>query len=361
MTTWVNNRHLEDWAGVDGIYLTYSATVTRIGNKVKVSGQTVSWHKQGYGSASGYTYALYLDKYVNGWQRVQTVFSGTMTFGYYDYPTYNWYPADFEFDVNSGTNSQTFRFINSDGDGVIEFSIKFPSGGNFSSITPGTDRFTVTGGISSFGDPNTGYVELIILESAYNAGGIPQYYVRLGDNVRSDTATLDHTKTPANNPQFMVLPNRRYYLGIYAVSSNSDYRYDGGAVYTLAPAPTVEFVKVSNKNALFNYSLVADGGALDKTLEYSLDEGVTWVTVATFSGTSARTGTFTISDLAYGDYVLKTRIRTTAGTNNAPDIEFSTGSINGVGPGGVRITGALGSVGGVATRINKIISYKETI
>lgn len=107
---------------------------------------------------------------------------------------------------------------------------------------------------------------------------------------------------------------------------------------------------VSATEATIRFTTAVDGGYLPKTIEYSLDNGTTWVTVATVTSGSATSGSFTVSSLSPGEsYTMLTRVSTTAGSSNNTDITFTTepGAVKDRIYGGVageELTGVTGEV-----------------
>lgn len=198
-----------------------------------------------------------------------------------------------------------------------------PSGGFLSSVVPGTDSFTITGGISSFGTPASGTVRMGVAQRDFQQAGVAQYAASF--NTLSSTVTINNSSTRINNPQFTIGPNNTYYIGLYAQNSGSaEYRYTGGQYTTIPLAPTVALDSVTDTTATFSYSTVADGGALTKTIEYSLD-GTTWYTGTTVSTGSASSGTFTITGLTAGTtYNVQTRVTTSAGSTAGPTVIVTT-------------------------------------
>ena len=316
MATWVNWEHLEDWAGVDGIYLTYTADVSRSGNTITVSNQHVTWSKRGLSAAYGYAYSLYLDRNDNGsWTRQQTVWSGSMRFDYYDYPDYDWYPSDFTFTADTSSTSRQFRFLNSDGDGVIYFDFTFPQGYTAPdtptvNITSDVDSLAITWGTASFGNPSSGTVYL------FGSPSNPPT-TQLASKTTTGNTTYNYTSLDSNT---------MYYFISYADNGQKVSATVKKNRATKALAPTVSVDSVSGDSITIAYTTATDGNAYAKTLEYSLDGGTTWVTGATVSTGTATGGTYTITGLSPGQiYVINTRVRTTIGTTTGATLSTTTG------------------------------------
>ena len=249
---------------------------------------------------------------------------------------------------SGGTYNWTFNnpsggILGCSGTLTISAQATAPYGGEITSVTPGTDSFTMTGGVASMGTGGTQTaVQLIVLNAAYTQAGIPQRYESF--NTLTATKTVSNASS-ADNGGITISPNKLFYLGVYANNGILDYRFDGGTAVTLAEAPTLTVASASGDSAVINYSTSADGGEYNKAIEYSLDGGTTWQTGATVSGGSAATGTFTISGLTPGvANSVQTRVTTTAGSTAGATLSITPTS-----------TCALyGSVGGQTKKIRRL-------
>lgn len=254
----------------------------------------------------------------------------------------------------SVTNNQTSATISCYIDGEVTGDVGITFDATIVAPTTPTVSITsrtptdlgITYGTSSFGNPSTGTVSLYggtsanpttQLTSKTSTGNSTYYWNGLTAN------TAYHVRARASNAQ-----------------TSSNYSADTLAV-TLAETPTVSLESTDGESATFSYATEADGGYYAKTIEYSLDGGSTWNTALTITTGDATNGTFTVEGLTSGEtYEIKVRTTTSAGSSSAETISFTAGAVSGVGPNGRMITGALGSVNGIATRITRILSYKET-
>lgn len=234
-----------------------------------------------------------------------------------------------------------------------------PTGLAVTNLTPGTDSFTGTVSVTGWGgagDATTRFRELQVW--TYDPSGLrtPRRYKSVLGNDLSGSITVDNNSSGT----LTIAPNTRYTIGIYA--TNGTYNTGSqrvGNYVTLAPVATMSLDSVTDTTATIDYSVAADGGFYSKDLEYSLDGGSTWTTAATIVGSTATTGSFTITGLTEETaYTLKSRITTTAGSSNNTDVTFTTeggqrfyGSVNGTTK---RIIKLYGSVNGTTKEITKV-------
>ena len=192
-------------------------------------------------------------------------------------------------------------------------------------ITPGIDNFSATVSITDWGGEGSAsnrYRELQVW--TYNASSLtePRRYQPVYGNTLSSTITANNS----SNGSLTITGNTRYTIGAYASNGSlntSSVRI--GDYATLAPKDTLSFSSATSSTATVNYSVPADGGFYTKTLQYSIDNGSTWVTYDTISNGNAKSSSFTISGLdANTQYTLKSRVTTTAGTTNNTDITIQT-------------------------------------
>ena len=270
--------------------------------------------------------------------------------------------------VGGGDTSTSIGWSTSDGYSG-SFTVSFPSGAPsglaLSNIVPGTDSFTATVSVTAWngGSTATRYRELSVCTG--QSASQRKYNVTFGDSL-SSAITVDNTATRTEGTAFTITPNTRYYLTMWASNGtagtgNSNFTQ----AVTVAETPTVTLTSQTSDSATFSYSVPADGGFYNKTLEYSLDEGQTWNTIATITSGSATTGTFIISGLTTtGEHTALVRSRTTAGSASNAVVTWNSAVIRLIssdgttGREGVRL---LVPVSGVATEATRmLVSYNGT-
>lgn len=198
-----------------------------------------------------------------------------------------------------------------------------PSGHKLDNVVRLQDGFTMTGGITSWGNPSTaGSVRFGVAESAITTGGVAQYTESITS--KTGTVTVNENSTKTNNPTFSIIPNKMYHLGIYATngtlgSYGQDWQYT-----TLPPTTTISNVGVTENTADFTYSVPNQGGKYDMTLKYQLDSG-SLVTVTTLTGSGTKAGTFTVSGLQPGStHTITASLTTSAGEVVSNTVTFTT-------------------------------------
>lgn len=183
-------------------------------------------------------------------------------------------------------------------------------------------RFNVS--VSSYGVPsgaNGRWIEAGI--AGQNAWQNPLLRSAKAVNVSSAQITVNNSSTQTQT--LTIRPNTQYYYGVYAWNTAKDASAMAGKLVTKANAPTVTFDSSTTNSATFSYSTTADGGFYNKNIQYSLNNGSTWVTAATVIGGSASSGTFTINNLNSGEaYTIRTRVSTSAGTTEGSSLSFNT-------------------------------------
>lgn len=212
--------------------------------------------------------------------------------------------------------------------GQGSFTVTFPSGASaptglsvsIAEVYPTGARFNVS--LSSYGNPSSAsgrYIEAAILnQNTYGA----TYKYATASNTASSAITVNNSSAGGT---LVVQPNKQYYYGAYASNTQLSTNKVQGQFVTKAEPPTVTFTSATTNSATFSYSASADGGHYDRTLKYSLDNGTTWVDITILTGSSAASGTFTISGLSSGTaYTLKPRATTTVGSTDGPDVGFNT-------------------------------------
>lgn len=211
------------------------------------------------------------------------------------------------------------------------FTISFPSGQSaptgiaIANLSSGTNTVSATVSVTGWGgagDATTRYRELQVWTFNDSSLVEPRRYAQTYGNTLSSTITVDNNSLGT----LTLTPNTKYTVGIWA--SNGTYNTGSqrrGTVVTLAEAPTVSVSAVTTDSITISYSQSADGGYYEKTIQYSLDGGNTWVTGATIASGAATTGTFTISGLVSGaSYAIQTRATTSAGNTAGSTITAQT-------------------------------------
>lgn len=152
-----------------------------------------------------------------------------------------------------------------------------------------------------------------------------------------------------------IVPNSDYKLVAVCLGGEASSILDG----TLPPAAlTSKSVSVSGNTATISFSVSADGGYYNKAVQYSLDNGSTWVTGDTITGGTAQSSSFDITSLSSGDYTALLRTSTPAGYSVSGALSFSIagdsklyGSVNGQSK---QIKKLYGSVNGQTKQITKL-------
>ena len=188
-------------------------------------------------------------------------------------------------------------------------------------ITPHGATFDVS--VTSYGSPSSAsgrYIEAAIL--AQNTYG-PTYRFKTVQNTDSSAITVDNTSYST----LVIRPNTQYYYGGYANNTVLFTSKIAGQFVTAAEGPQSEIQSKTADSVTIHYSIPADGGFYDKTVSYSLDNGVTWTDVDTYSGNDPVSGTFTITGLAYEEtYTVLTRTLTSAGATYGTPVVIKMGS-----------------------------------
>ena len=266
--------------------------------------------------------------------------------------------------VNKGVNVTLsgYYFVDISGSSEINISENVfvpapPYGLTATDLTPGTESFTATVSLSSWGSGSgTKYKELQCWTYDPSALVSPRRWAILQGSNLSDTITVDNNSDGTLN----IVGNTLYTIGVYA--TNGSYATGSqrvGNYATLAYAPTLSVSAINTDSVTLSYTTQADGGYYAKNIQYSLDNGTNWTTAVTLNTGSVSTGTFTISGLAPNTaYTVKNRISTTAGEINGTDLTFTTletskfyGSVNGKSK---KITTLYGSVNGKTKLVKKL-------
>ncbi len=230
-----------------------------------------------------------------------------------------------------------------------------PSGLSVSITEVQTNGAKFNVNLSNYGNPSNAdgrYIEAGICQN--NTYGSP-YRFSIKQNVKNATIEVNLSSSSSLNIQ----ANKQYYYGAYASNTKRSTSMIQGTFVTKAYAPTFEVLSVTENSVDIAYETQADGGHYSKKVQYSLNNGDTWVDGDTVTTGSASAGGFTISGLApETTYTLKCRVSTTAGNTVGNDITFTTledckfyGEVGGVTK---RVEKLYGSVDGESKEIDKL-------
>ena len=326
MATFLSSETIGYWGQTNNyIYADLTGTVTRSGNTVTLSGMTLSLtsrYSNSYGTGP-YSFT------VNGTTTSFTVSASGYSLGSYSLNSTS-------FSVSTSQTSASVSWSSYDGNSG-SFTVSFsaggsaPSGGYINGLsavwnnTAGEIQVSTTSaGVTNTGGSALTALSWLLTESPY-VSGIAR--VQRGLTSNGASSTLSNSLNAWGADTIDVGPNKLLYAGLYAVNDIGNYRYQGNSIVTPAAPLQIVGYSIDKTSATLSYATIADGGYYNKTLEYSTDGGTTWITIATATGGSVATGTFTITGLtADTQYTIKTRVTTTAGSTVSPDITFTTKS-----------------------------------
>ena len=250
-----------------------------------------------------------------------SVSTGTVSWSYAPLPADTWVDvAEITLNMNSGTTVNTsgkvWTYVYGDawvfGDSVTMPTFGNPPSGLSMTFTQrGQESLGAIVSVTSWngGTASTRYRELQVWTYSDSGLVLPRRYKSVFGNELSSEIIVNND---AGGGTLVLRGNTRYVLGVYA--SNGDYNTDSirqFAVTTLPYQDTLTFNTSTLNSITFQYVVPADGGRYDKTLQYSIDGGTTWITYDTISGGSTKTSTFTISGLNPGTtYTIKSRVTT---------------------------------------------------
>ena len=344
---------------VVGQFVTTAAAATVTLSSVSTDSATFSYSA----SSDGGYYTKYLQYSIDGgstWITAATLSGGSASTGSFtvsNLSTYTSYTLATRVVTTAGTTTGQSISFTTDSTPPTGLTV------TIAEIYPTGAKFNVS--ISSWGNPDN-------LDGRYIEAGIcstTTYGAPYKFNIEGKTLSADIivTDTEYYRGSLSVQPNTQYYYGGYA--NNSAESGTGwtstisGQFVTTATAPAVELSSITPTTATFAYQVAADGGYYDKTLEYSLDNGTTWITFAVITGSSATSGTFTVEGLTPGSIAsLLTRVSTVAGTTTNAAITFKTpyysfyGSVSGTA---TKITDFYGPNNAQTKRVEKLYGAVE--
>lgn len=299
-----------------------SASASRSGNTVTVSGTfTVT-----QGNSWNYN-AIYA--YVDGhtsWTRVKPYVQSGGTWS-----------ENFSFSFeDSGSGSPTYTAIfqvwNNAESGTVgnpastTFSVSYPSGATtppqptvtlVQSYTYGA-KFHVSGDYGTPSSASGRYIEAAILNQ--NTYGNAYRY-----SIASNTSSADITVTNSTyqGGGLTILPNKQYYYGGYINNTERNNSIVTGQFVTKPAAPTVSRQTLGADSAEFAWSVAADGGYRDKTISYNVNNG-SFITIGTYSGSSARSGSETLTNLVPNSQNTFSVKNATVEGNEITELTFTT-------------------------------------
>lgn len=316
MATFFSDTRIGFWNASNNYLIgTLTGDVSRSGNTVTLYNMNLSIRAtySSWGS-DYYTFT------VNGTNTGATVYANGYDMGSYGLNSTS-------FSVSTTQTSADVGWSTSDGYSG-SFTVWFSSGVS-SPSTPSvsvqeiyTDGAKFSVSISSYGNPSgeyNRYIEAGILNQ--NSYG-NSYRYSIAYRTTSANIIVNNASSTGSNP-LTIRPNTRYWYGGWATNTQANSSTVSGQFVTKAKAAIITPSQIGTDFATFLYSTEADGGYYNKTIQYSIDGGTTWTTIATVSGGSAASGAFTVSNLTAGTrYNLQTRVTTTSGTTNGTVVPF---------------------------------------
>ena len=245
-----------------------------------------------------------------------------------------------------------------------------PVGLAASDVTPMVDGFLATVSLTSWGTGgSTADRRKSMSVRTYDESSLiePRRYTTIYENTLSSDITVNNQST-ASGGDLIIVGNTRYTLSIYAnngIANTGHIRV--GDYVTLAYPVSLSSPSFESGAATFEYDVPADGGFYDKTIEYSIDGGDNWTTVATHSGGAAASGSFTVSGLSEGvEYEILVRTSTTAGSSTTSrtfslDTTAFYGSHNSQAERVSRLYGALRTLVDMAITVPSSTSNVKTV
>lgn len=195
-----------------------------------------------------------------------------------------------------------------------------PSGLYGSNVAPSTEGFSAEVGITAWNGGNGHWRALTVYTQGYSTAILSSL-----DSSASLVSTITASNTTHTSGNPTLQPNTYYSLKVSASNYLAQANVNLGDYATLPSATTVSVGATTDTDITISYTTGADGGALVKSLEYSLDNGATWQTGATVSTGTATSGTYTISGLTpETTYSIQTRTTTTSGSTAGVTLSGTT-------------------------------------
>lgn len=200
------------------------------------------------------------------------------------------YPNNASFTVSGSATSATISAGHSGesdwGSTSISFDATYvaPTTPTISATAGIVSDASVTYGTTSFGNPSTGTVYLY-------GGTTASPTAQLNSATTTGDHTFAHTGLDFNTTYYY---RSRAYNGQQWSSYSTEV-----SVVTAPPATTISLVSHTTDSVTFAWSVPADGGALNKDIEYRVDNG-SYVVIKTITGGGADSGTYTVTGLTPG-------------------------------------------------------------
>ena len=208
----------------------------------------------------------------------------------------------------------------------VSFTVyKTPTTPTVSASYGGATTNSVAYGTTSFGTPSSGTVYLY-------GGTSASPTAQIASKTSTGSSTYSHSGLTANT--------KYYYRSRVKNSASVWSSYSSDATTTTRPAlPSyvANSLTYTKDSCSFQVSVAANGGAYTQTIRYSINGGDWTASSLTFSGSTAQTGTLTITGLAPGtQYSIELDANTSAGCADGSTVvpSFQTpspmyGSVNG--------------------------------
>lgn len=185
-------------------------------------------------------------------------------------------------------------------------------------------KFNVS--VSSYGNPASASGRY--LEAGFGTKNVWTTPLRSATQANTSSAQITVNNNSTGQTSLIIRPNTQYYYGGYAWNTQIESTRMFGQLVTKIRSPQFAFEGREGSVATIRYTTDADGGYYNKTIQYSIDNGTTWLTGAILTGGAAKSGTFEITGLvADQDYVVLTRTTTPAWTIPGPDIALNSETI----------------------------------
>ena len=207
-----------------------------------------------------------------------------------------------------------------------------PTGLGASNIRRGTESFTATIKVSSWGnyvEDWEKYRELQCWTKSDSGLVEPRRWQPTAKSAScplSGDITVSNSSSVTSGSNFRITGNTTYTLGMYASNGYTSTGSQRIGNYTTLPYAATLSLNTAHSSSLdINCATLANGNAFPQKIQYSIDGGTTWTDGITVTGGSAQTNVMTISGLsANTEYTIKSRVTTSAGTTNNADITAKT-------------------------------------